>query len=206
MRKFPRRAESLCEQFQRWCQHVRLGKHDSHRKHVEVALKTNDSTLKLIIDTVPASAWSARPDGLIDFFNEHYLDYVGLAKNQADFWDFYAAVHPDDLKDLTEGWQAILTSGRTGEAEARLRRFDGNYRWFLLRANPLRDESGTIVKWYGVNTDINERKHAEEALSASERNLQLLIDTIPALAWSARLDGTADFLNQHYLEPRRLFS
>src|SRR5258707_11444533 len=79
-----------------------------------------------------------------------------------------AAIHPDDLSRLTDAWQSILVSGEPGETEARLRRFDGAYRWFLFRANPLRDESGKIVKWYGTNVDIEDRKRAEEELRRSE--------------------------------------
>ena len=80
------------------------------------------------------------------------------------------------------------------------RRFDGVYRWFQSRGFPLRDKNGHIVRWYDLLTDIDERKRAEDALVASERNLKLLIDTIPALAWSARPDGSAEFFNQHYLD------
>jgi PAS domain S-box-containing protein len=136
-----------------------------------LASRINESDLRLIIDSIPASAWSARPDGSIDFFNEHYLDYVGLAKDQADFWDFNAAIHPEDLNTLTHALQAILASGQPGETEARLRRFDGEYRWFLIRANPFRDRLGTIVKWYGVNTDIDERKRAEERIRRTQAEI-----------------------------------
>ena len=96
---------------------------------------------------------------------------MGLSAEQAQGWGWTVAVHPDDLSGLAATWQTILASGMPGEAEARLRRHDGEYRWFLFRANPLRDESGSIVKWYGVNTDIEDRKRAEEALRASERDL-----------------------------------
>ena len=82
----------------------------------------------------------------------------------------------------------------------RTRRFDGVYRWFQSRGFPLRDTNGHIVRWYNLLIDIDERKRAEEALAASERNLKLIIDTIPALAWSARPDGSAEFFNQHYLD------
>ena len=87
-----------------------------------------------------------------------------------------------------------------GEAEARLRRHDGEYRWFLFRANPLRDETGAIVKWYGVNTDIEDRKRAEEALRKSERQFRLLVETIPALVWRGTPEGELDYLNQRAVE------
>jgi PAS domain S-box-containing protein len=138
------------------------------RKRAEDVVRANERNFKLIIDTIPALAWSARPDGNADFFNQHYLEFVGLSSDQASGSGWTRAVHPNDLNRLATTWQRILTSEAPGEAEARLRRYDGAYRWFLFRANPLRDETGTIVKWYGVNTDINDLKHAEEELKRSE--------------------------------------
>jgi PAS domain S-box-containing protein len=138
------------------------------RKHAEEALATSEQNLKLIIDTIPALAWSARPDGTADYFNQHYLSFIGFSSAAASGWGWTAAVHPEDQSDLAAIWQAILASEAPGEAEARLRRHDGEYRWFLFRANPLRDETGAIVRWYGVNTDIDDRKRIEEDLRRSE--------------------------------------
>jgi PAS domain S-box-containing protein len=127
--------------------------------------------LRKTIDSIPALAWSARPDGSADFFNQHYLDFVGLSAEQAQDWGWTVAVHPDDLNGLAGSWRSIMASGKAGEREARLRRFDGEYRWFLFRTNPFRDESGSIVKWFGINTDIEDRKRAEEKLRRSEHHL-----------------------------------
>ena len=138
------------------------------RKKAEEALQSNERNLGLIINTMPTLAWSARPDGSGEFFNQHYLDYVGLPLEKLQGWGWTVAVHPDDLNALSGVWQSIMAAGKPGEAEARLRRFDGQYRWFLFRTNPMRDESGEIVKWYGTNTDINDRKRAEEQLQRSE--------------------------------------
>ena len=145
----------------RWC--VLLTDIDE-RKRAEQTLGASERSLKLIIDTIPALAWSARPDGSVEFFNQHYLDFIGLSGEEASGWGWTAAVHPDDLDGLAAAWQRMTASEATGDAEARLRRYDGKYRWFLFRANPLRDETGAIVKWYGVNTDIEDRKRAEAEL------------------------------------------
>ena len=131
------------------------------RKRAEEALAASERNLKLIIDTMPAMAWSARPDGSADFFNQHYLDYIGLSTEQASDWGWTAAVHTEDMNALAVTWKHIMASEAPGEAEARLRRHDGEYRWFLFRTNPLRDAEGKIVKWYGINTDIEDRKRAE---------------------------------------------
>ena len=151
----------------RWCV---LFTDIDERKRAEEALAASEGNLKLTIDTIPALAWSARPDGSAEFFNQHYLDFIGLSAEQASGWGWTAAVHPDDLNGVAGAWQRIMTSEEPGETEARLRRHDGEYRWFLFRANPLRDKSGNIVKWYGVNTDIEDRKRAED-------KARLIIDT-----------------------------
>ena len=134
------------------------------RKRAEEALAASERNLKLTIDTIPALAWSARLDGSAEFFSQHYLDFIGLSAEQATGWGWTAAVHPEDVSGLAATWKRIMASEAPGEAEARLRRYDGDYRWFLFRTNPLRDERGTIVNWYGVNTDIEDRKRAEAAL------------------------------------------
>jgi PAS domain S-box-containing protein len=138
------------------------------RKRAERALEVSERNLRLTIDTIPALAWSARADGTADFFNRHYLDYVGSSVQQMCDRKWTSSVHPDDLAIVEEAWASLHGAGTAGELEARIRRYDGTYRWFLFRANPLRDEVGNIVKWYGVNTDIEDRKRAETALKRSE--------------------------------------
>lgn len=131
-------------------------------------MKMSEDRLWKMLDTIPALVWSARPDGSAEFLNRRWLDYAGLSAERAQNWGWTAAVHPDDLNRLVDYWRSILSSGQTGEIEAQLRRFDGQYRWFLFRASPLRDESEKIVRWYGTNTDIEDRKQAEERLRRSE--------------------------------------
>jgi PAS domain S-box-containing protein len=144
------------------------------QKRAEEALRESERNFRLTIDTIPALAWSARPDGSAEFFSQHYLDYVGLSAEQAQGWGWTVAAHPDDLSGLAANWQAIMASGKQGEAEARMRRSDGEYRWLLFRASPLRDESGNIVKWYGVNTDIDDRKRAETNLAREKHLLEMI--------------------------------
>jgi PAS domain S-box-containing protein len=161
------------------------------RKRAEEALRANEHDLNLIVNTTLALSWSARPDGSADFFNQPYLDFVGLSAEQTQDWGWTVAVHPEDLNGLAASWQSIMASGTAGEAEARLRRFDGEYRWFLFRANPLRDESGNIVKWFGINADITERKRAEDLLTREKRILEMVAkgDPLPQI-----LDGVCRFV------------
>ncbi|HYP12490.1 MAG TPA: PAS domain S-box protein, partial [Bryobacteraceae bacterium] len=170
------------------------------QQRAEEVLRESQRELTLIINTIPAMAWSSGPDGAADFFNRHYLEYVGLTSEQANGWGWTTAIHPEDLPKLAEYWQRVLTAGTQGEAEARMRRYDGLYRWFLFRVSPLRDQSGNIVRWYGTNADIQARKEAEEALRSSERDLRLTIETIPGLVWCATPDGELNYVNRRLLE------
>jgi steroid delta-isomerase-like uncharacterized protein len=164
------------------------------------ALHLNERNLSLIINTIPTTAWTTRPDGYCDFLNQRWLDYAGMTAEQAAGWGWAEAIHPDDRKGVVEYWQLALASGVPVETEARMRRFDGSYRWFLFRANPVRDESGKIVKWYGTNIDIEDRKRGEEALRASELSWQQIVDNIPGLVATMGATGEVEFLNRQTLE------
>jgi PAS domain S-box-containing protein len=120
--------------------------------------------LRVMIDTIPALACSCFPDGGAEFLNDRWLKYTGLSQEDARGWGWRRPIHPADLEKLMKTWRAILASGKAGEEEARLRRFDGEYRWFLFRAEPFRDQLGEIVRWYATITDIEELKHAEKEL------------------------------------------
>ncbi len=127
--------------------------------------------IRLVVDTIPTLAWSAGPDGSADFFNQRWLDYTGLSAKQALGSGWQDAIHPDDLPRILETYREALNSVKPFEVEGRFRRSDGEYRWFLFRGSPLRDRSGKVAKWYGTNTDLEERKRAEDALRASEASL-----------------------------------
>ena len=171
----------------------------AERKRVENALRDSELSARLIINTLPATAWSTLPNGYCDFLSQRWLEYAGLTADEAVGWGWRAVIHPDDAPALVEHWQACLASGTAVDAEARMRRADGVYRWFLFRANPLRDEDGKIIKWYGTNIDIEDRKRADEALRASELNLRELTETIPEMLWSATAAGAVDYCNTRLL-------
>jgi PAS domain S-box-containing protein len=134
-------------------------------------LQHTERELREVIETIPCMAWSATAGGNAEFFNQRWLDFAGLTAEQARCTAWTNAVHPNDLKGLVDYWHGILASGRPGEFEARLRRFDGEYRWLLFRATPSLDKNGTVVKWYGTTIDIEERKRAEQNLRRSEAYL-----------------------------------
>ncbi len=128
------------------------------------------------VDAIPTLAWAARPDGSAEFLNRRWLDYTGLSTEQASDWGWAAALHAEDRDRLLDFWRLLLAAGEAGEIEARLRRYDGEYRWFLFRIEPVRDNRGDIFKWYGANTDIEDRKRAEALLAAEKRTLEMIAD------------------------------
>lgn len=142
-----------------------------NQKRAEEFVADSERNLQLTVDTIPALAWSARTDGTADFFNRSYLDYVGKTPEELSGWAWTEAVHPDDIAKLGAAWAQARESGVGTECEARMRGADGSYRWFIFRANPLLDDSGNVVQWYGINTDIEDRKRAEEGLRLSEASL-----------------------------------
>ncbi|MES1174657.1 MAG: PAS domain-containing protein [Myxococcales bacterium] len=167
---------------------VRASEQD--RKRSDEALHANERELRLIINTLPTLAWSSLPDGFCDFLNQRWLDYAGMSAEQALGWGWAAALHPDDAKGMQEEWGYSLATGTPTDTQARLRRFDGSYRWFLFRDNPLRDENGKIVKWYGMAVDIDDRKRAEEELRRSEVLLAegQLVSQTGSFYWSVDSD------------------
>src|SRR5215469_9188579 len=170
------------------------------RKKAEAALQASERNLAAIINTIPTTVWTTRPDGYCDFLNQVWLDYAGMTPEQAQGWRWAEAIHPDDRKKLVEDWQACLASGTPVDAEARIRRFDSSYRWFLIRGNPLRDESGNIVKWYGTCVEIEDRKRWEQILRARELSWRQIVDNIPGLVATTGAMGEVEFLNRQTLE------
>jgi PAS domain S-box-containing protein len=121
-----------------------------------------------VVNTVPAYVWSTSPEGRVDFVNDRWLQFTGLALDEAIGWKWEAVVHPDDRTRVVADWHTALKNGRAMESEARVRRADGEYCWWFTRNVPLRDETGKLVKWYGTAIDIEDRKRAEQALRKSE--------------------------------------
>jgi PAS domain S-box-containing protein len=163
-------------------------------------MKESDDQLWQIIESIPALTWSARPDGSADFFNVRWLEYTGLTKEQAQDWGWKVAIHPDDLPRMLEIFREARESGSPFEVDGRFRRSDGEFRWFLFRCSPLCDRSGSIVKWYGTNTDIEDRKRAEDDLRTNAQNFRLLIDTIPGLVCTMTATGEVELVNRQILE------
>jgi formate hydrogenlyase transcriptional activator len=154
-----------------------------------------EDALRLVIDTTPALIHTGRPDGYLDYFNRPWLEFFGLPLEEVCGWRWTDAVHPEDVAGLLQKWHAALASGEPLEAEARVRRADGEYRLLLHRKVPLRDERGAILKWYGSSIDIEDRKRAENS-PPLEAQLQATLNVIPAYTWYAVPSGALIFVNE----------
>ena len=143
----------------------------TERKRAEEAVLRSEKELRNVIETIPISVWTALPDGTVDFVSRHWREHSDLSEQGASGAGWQTAVHPEDIDRHLEKWRASLATGAPFENEARRRAADGEYRWFLARAVPLRDEQGNILKWYGITMEIDDRKKAEEKLRRSEASL-----------------------------------
>jgi PAS domain S-box-containing protein len=163
-------------------------------------IRNSETTLRRVIDTIPVCAWCNLPDGSNEFVNKRWRDYTGLSSEGSCGWGWQAAVDPEHLPLVSEQWRKLQASGEPGEIEARLRRHDGAYCWFLLRFEPLRDETGTIVRWYGTSTDIETLKRTEKNLREDERELRRITDAISQAVVVQDPTGLTLYANQALLD------
>jgi len=175
---------------------------ESHQEPIQTAsvLDESASSLRRVIDTIPALAWCARPDGSMEFLNRQWHDYTGLSPAATIDWGYQAAFHPEDRKNGMERCRKLFSANGPAESEIRLRRHDGIYRWFLIRVEPLRDETGQIIRWYGTSTDIEALKQTEEKLREDERELRRITDAIPQTIVVLDPAGTPLFANRATLD------
>jgi formate hydrogenlyase transcriptional activator len=169
----------------------------------------SEDRLRTIIDTIPALVWCFRPDGTVNYFNQRWHEYTGISREQAfGFGDAssgadvaVAILHPDDAPGILATWtREILPRSKPGEFEVRMRRHDGEYRWFMVRFEPLLDDSGRVIQWYAINTDIEDLKRAEAKLRQDEHELRRILDAIPQAIVVLNPDGTAVSANRTTLE------
>ena len=165
-----------------------------------MTLDPSADQLRSFTDSVPTLVWSAASDGAAESFNQRWLDYTGLSASEGLGGGWKAAIHPDDLPRLLDTFQRARESCQPFEFEGRLRRFDGEFRRFLMRGEPVQDERGRVVTWYGTNIDLEDRARAEDALRLSAEGLRLIVDTIPGLIAINTADGELELLNHRVLE------
>ena len=164
---------------------------------VEAQTPQAEDELRAIIDNAPVFLWSDLPDGYCDFLNQRWLTYFNLSLQEAQGAGWATLLHPDDAAHHLESWQKSVSTGIPFETEARYRRPDGEYRWFLNRANPLRDKTGRIVKWYGTNIDIENLKRTESRLRESERRFRDYAETASDWFWEIGPDYKFTLLTEN---------
>src|SRR5882672_6334685 len=156
--------------------------------------------LQTVIDTVPSFLWTSLPDGSKEYLNKRWYEYTGLSLEEGKGWGWKVVVHPDDLDRLIREWLALVEARKPGELETRIRRYDGEYRWFLIRIVPQLDAEGNVVRWFGSNTDIEDRKRAEKKLLEEERELRRITDAIPQTIVVLDEKGHPLYANQAMLD------
>jgi formate hydrogenlyase transcriptional activator len=170
------------------------------RKRAEAEVRRSEAEFQLALDTIPGLVWSALPDGYVDYLNQRWQDFTGCPLSDARGWGWQVAIHPDDVAGHIDYWKSVLASGTPGATEVRMRRYDGVYRWHLARAVPLPDKTGKLVKWYGQNIDIHDRKCAEEKIRQQEIELRQALDLAPQHVAVLGPDGARISLNQAGLD------
>jgi len=137
-------------------------------QNTQESVRRSERELRDVVNSVPAHVWRTLPEGEVDFVNDRWSQFTGLALDEALGWKWESVLHPDDLARVVADWQTALKNGQALEYEARVRRADGEYCWWLIRNVPLRDEAGKQLRWYGTAIDIEDRMRAEQALRKSE--------------------------------------
>jgi PAS domain S-box-containing protein len=153
-----------------------------------------------LIEVMPGFAWFAGTDGTVENVNSNAVNYTGKSVDELKNTGWADTLHPDDVQPTLRTWSHSLETGAAYDSECRFRRADGTYRWFRNTAQPIRDQSGHIIRWYGVAVDIDDRKRAEEASQASEQNLRTLLDSIPGMISAANSEGERDYANRRMLD------
>jgi PAS domain S-box-containing protein len=135
------------------------------RRNIEAALRQSEEQFRTLAQTLPSQVWTAGPDGLLDWFNDRVYAFSGALQGALDGTKWTSLVHPEDVAHASAAWKDALDSGQSYETEFRLKRSDGQWRWHITRADPLRSPEGAILRWIGTNTDTHDQKVAAEALS-----------------------------------------
>jgi PAS domain S-box-containing protein len=163
-------------------------------------IRESEHELRQIVDTIPGFVCTLSAAGEVEHLNRQTLEYFGKTAEELKNWTTSDAVHEDDLPRVIEAWRHAVRTGEPYVMEFRQRRADGAYRWFQSRALPARDQEGRVSGWYMLLTDIDDRKRAEEALRATERDLRLIFETIPGFVWTMTRTGEVELVSQQMLE------
>ena len=167
-------------------------------RHLQQRLADSEEEQRIQAESIPQQVWTARPDGSLDYYNHRTAAYLGVSMEASGPEHWLSFVHPDDRATMQDRWQAAIATQRYYEAEFRLRRYDGEYRWFLAQAQARRSAGGQLLKWYGTNTDVHQLRLLQEQVLTSQARFKQLLETQPQMAWTALPDGRTNYYNQRW--------
>ncbi|WP_051882152.1 PAS domain-containing sensor histidine kinase [Parvularcula oceani] len=172
----------------------------TERRAVEQKLAQSEARFRTLADNMSQLAWITDGTGAIVWYNKRWFDYTGTTMDEMAGWGWVSVHHPDHVDRVTRTISHAFEHGEAWEDLFPLRGTDGEYRWFLSRALPIRDEDGEVVSWFGTNTDVTEQRETEARLRNSEARFRAITEAMPQIAWSARPDGRFDFFNARWFE------
>lgn len=164
---------------------ARVAQRTVQLNEINEVLRSTEAFLRAVADLVPELLWRADDKGQADWFNKRWFDYTGHRADGPIGMGWLEALHPDDRAVTRTAWGIAVASGKPFQHEHRIRDQAGQYRWFLVRAEPLRDDKGRIIRWFAAGTDIHDQRLALEALQRSESRFRTLVEGMPQLVWRA---------------------
>jgi PAS domain S-box-containing protein len=173
----------------------------TERKKSERELQESEARFRLFAEAMPQMAFLADAQGRVFYFNQRHYEYFGIDPSKEAYeWEEQNLHHPDDVQRTIDLWTHCVTTGELYQIEYRLRRADGEFRWHLGRAVPVRNSQGEVIQWLGTNTDIHEQKVVSEKLKENEARFRTITDAMPQMVWSTRADGYHDYFNRRWYE------
>jgi PAS domain S-box-containing protein len=172
----------------------------TEQKKTAAALRERENEFRVMAESIPQLAWMTRPDGHIFWYNQRWYDYTGTTFEQMEGWGWQSIHDPAELPRVVEKFKAHIAAGEPWEDTFPLRRHDGQMRWHLSRALPIKDAEGRVVRWFGTNTDITDQRDAAEKLRASEERFRTLTEAVPNIVWNSDADGKASYFNTRWHE------
>jgi PAS domain S-box-containing protein len=169
------------------------------RKQVQLDLARSEQRFKFLTDAIPNLVWAVTPENELRFANHKWVEYCGMTYQEAQA-NWNNLLPTEDFERSYEMWLICRDIGGEYKAEVRLRRVDGEYRWHLIRALPMRDEAGEIIEWIGTNTDIHDTKISQVRLAESEYRYRQLVENIPQLVWLSTPSGSVEYFNQRFVD------
>ncbi|HEY1189976.1 MAG TPA: PAS domain S-box protein [Gemmata sp.] len=168
------------------------------QRRAEERIRESEELFRQLAESLPQLAWMMDADGYIFWYNQRWYEYTGTTLEEMKGWGWQAVHDPDELPRVLDKFKRHIASGESWEDTFPLRGRDGRFRWFLSRARPIRDQLGTIIRWFGTNTDISAQRELEETLRASELRFRTLTETVPQIVWTADPRGAVTFFNRRW--------